>query len=211
MAANKALGVSGNSARETSTRGTAQQPAEHSGLSRDLQEYREALVAELDTTLVPAIVQRLREGAPRLSPRELTRRMLAVAPAPAPASKMAEQVGPEFYDTAGVRVVLAQPGANPISKQAVEHRRRRGTVLALRTSDGRWIYPTWQFRDHEVMPGLADVLAVFAGGSSWSVGTWLTTPSEDLDGCTAIQWLNDGRDRDQLLNLARHTARRWAA
>jgi hypothetical protein len=186
----------------------ASQPA---GLPRDLQEYLEAFVAELDTTLVPAIVQRLRAGAARLSPSELAKRMLAVAPAPAPANRMAEQVGPDFYDTAGVTVVLAQPGAGPISKQAVEHRRRRRTVLALQTSDGRWIYPTWQFRDHEVMPGLADVLAVFDEHPSWSVGTWLTTPSKDLDGRTAVQWLEERRDRDHLLRLARHTAHRWAA
>jgi hypothetical protein len=186
----------------------ASQPA---GLPRDLQEYLEAFVAELDTTLVPAIVQRLRAGAARLSPKELARRMLAVAPVPARTNKMAEQVGPEFYDTAGVTVALAQPGADPISKQAVEHRRRRRTILALQTSDGRWIYPTWQFRDHDVMPGLADVLAVFDEHPSWSVGTWLTTPSKDLDGHTAVQWLDERRDRDHLLRLARHTAHRWAA
>ncbi|MFZ5869464.1 MAG: hypothetical protein ACOYXW_02880 [Actinomycetota bacterium] len=182
-----------------------------SGLPHDLQEYLEAFVAELDTTVVPALLQRLRAGAARVPPRELAKRMLAVAPAAAPVNKMAEQVGPDFYDTAGVMVVLAPPGADPISKQAVEHRRRRRTVLALQTSDGRWIYPTWQFRDHEVMPGLAEVLAVFEEHSNWSVGTWLTTPNKDLDERTPVQWLNEGRDREHLLRLARHTAHRWAA
>lgn len=182
-----------------------------SGPPHDLQEYLEAFFAELDTTVVPALLQRLRAGAARLSPRELAKRMLAVTPAAAPANKMAEQVGPDFYDTAGVMVVLAPPGADPISKQAVEHRRRRRTVLALQTSDGRWIYPAWQFRDHDVMPGLAQVLAVFDEHPNWSVGTWLTTPNKDLDERTPVQWLNEGRDREHLLRLARHTAHRWAA
>lgn len=190
---------------------SAQPSAQSTGLPQDLQEYLEAFVAELDTTVVPALLQRLRTGAARLSPRELAKRMLAVAPAVAPANKMAEQVGPEFYDTAGVTVVLAPPGADPISKQAVEHRRRRRTILALQTSDGRWIYPAWQFRDHDVMPGLAQVLAVFDDHANWSVGTWLTTPSKDLDGRTPVQWLDGGRDHEHLLRLARHTAHRWAA
>ena len=86
--------------------------------------------------------------------------MLAVTPAPAPLNKMAEQVGPTFYDTTGVTVVLAGPGRDPLSKQAVEHRRRRNTILALQTSDHRWIYPTWQFQDVRVMPELVEVLAV---------------------------------------------------
>lgn len=186
----------------------ARQPA---GLPQELQEYLEAFVAELETTLVPAIAQRLRAGAARLSPRELAKRMLDVAPAPAPANKMAEQVGPEFYDTAGVTVVLAPPGADRISKQAVEHRRKRRSLLALQTSDGRWIYPTWQFRDHDVMPGLAEVLAIFAGHPSWSVATWLTTPTADLQGLTAVRWLDERRDRNRLLRVARRTAHRWAA
>jgi hypothetical protein len=180
-------------------------------LPRELQEYLEAFVAEVEATLVPAIVQRLRAGAARLSPKELTKRMLAVAPAPAPANKMAEQVGPEFYDTAGVTVVLAAPGADPISKQAVEHRRKRRSLLALQTSDGRWIYPTWQFRDHDVMPDLAEVLAIFDQHPSWSVATWLTTPTADLDGVTAVQWLAEGRDRDRLMRVVRRTAHQWAA
>jgi len=181
------------------------------GLSRELQEYLEAFVAELDTTLVPAMAQRLRAGAARLSPKELAKRMLAVAPAPAPANKMAEQVGPEFYDTAGVTVVLAPTGTDRISKQAVEHRRKRRTLLALQTSDARWIYPTWQFRDHDVLPGLAAVLAIFDEHPSWSVATWLTTPNADLEGLTAVRWLDEHRDRDRLLRVARRTAHRWAA
>lgn len=189
----------------------ARQPSANDNLSQELQDYLEAFIAELDHTVVPAVLRRLRAGAAALSPKELARRMLAVAPAPAPANKMAEQVGPEFYDTAGVMVVLARPGADPVSKQAVEHRRRRRTVLAVQTSDNRWIYPTWQFRDHDVMPGLAEALAVFGGQSMWSVATWLTTSSVDFDGLTAVQWLEAGRDREHLLRMARRTADRWAA
>ena len=107
------------------------------------------------------MLARLIKVAVPIAPEDLAERMLSVAPAPVPANKMAEQVGPEYYDTNGVKTILAAPGAEPVSKQAVEHRRNRHTILALQTTDRRWIYPTWQFRDHDVLPGLADVLATF--------------------------------------------------
>lgn len=187
-------------------------------LTAELREYREALIAQIDNMVVPGVIARLAKGAASLAPVDLARRMLSVAPAPAPTNKMAEQLGPEFYDTNGVSVMLAEPGAEPVSKQAVEQRRKRRTLLALQTSDGRWIYPTWQFRDHDVMPGLSEVLAAFERAdretepfSTWSIGTWLTTPLDDLDGATAVQWLDTDADRDHLLTLARDTASRWAA
>lgn len=188
------------------------------GLTAELRAYREALIAQIDTIVVPGVIARLAKGAAGLAPAELARRMLSVAPVPAPTNRMAEQVGPEFLDTNGVSVMLAKPGAEPVSKQAVEQRRKRRSLLALQTSDGRWIYPTWQFRDHGVIPGLSEVLVAFdrdsrepAPFSTWSIGTWLTTPLDDLGGATAVQWLGAGADCEHLLKLARDTANRWGA
>lgn len=130
-------------------------------IGEDLATYLKALRVQLDQVVLPSVLARLVMGALPIAPERLAERMLAVAPAPAPANRMAEQVGPEYFDTNGVRTILAAPGAEPISKQAVEHRRNRHTVLALQTTDRRWIYPTWQFRDHDVLPGLAEVLAGF--------------------------------------------------
>lgn len=201
-----------------------------------LRQYRDEFSAQLDEVVLPGVLARILKGATSIAPADLARRMLAVAPAPAPVNKMAEQVGPDYYDTDGVATILAKAGANPISKQAIEHRRRRHTILALRTSDGRWVYPTWQFRDHGILPGLADVLTTFhaataghdgsenaasmserrsdsrlAPFSEWSVGTWLTTAREDLGGLTAVEWLEAGRERDHLLTLVRRTAAAWVA
>jgi hypothetical protein len=135
--------------------------AETFTIGSDLAAYLKALRAQLDEVVLPSVLARLVKGAAPIAPEDLAERMLAVAPAPAPANKMAEQVGPEYYDTNGVKTILAAPGADPVSKQAVEHRRNRHAILALPTTDRRWIYPTWQFRDHDVLPGLADVLATF--------------------------------------------------
>lgn len=180
-------------------------------LSQTVKDYGDALIIELDRLVVPTVLKRVRDGAALPPPGELAKRMLAVAPAPVPANKMAEQIGPEFYDTTGVMVVLAQPGADPISKQAVEQRRKRRTLLALQTSDSRWIYPIWQFVDHDVMPGLAEVVGVFGDQPMWSIGTWLTTPSVEFDGRSAAEWLAERRDWDHLIRVAKHTAQRWAS
>jgi hypothetical protein len=122
---------------------------------------------------------------------------------------MADQVGP-FYDTNGVAAVLTPPGGTA-SVDVVEARRRDRTVLALQSADGHWLYPIWQFRGHDVLEGLPDLLAVFGGASPWSVATWLTTPTVDLDDRTPLQRLEDGgtTDRERVLQLAAHTAARW--
>lgn len=136
--------------------------AETVTIGDDLAAYLKALSVQLNEVVLPSVLARLVKGAPPIPPEKLAERMLAVTPAPAPVNKMAEQVGPEYYDTNGVRTILAAPGAEPVSKQAVEHRRNRHTILALQTiDDRRWIYPTWQFRNHDVLPGMAEVLATF--------------------------------------------------
>lgn len=172
-------------------------------------DYRLALLAELEERLDAGVVRRLGADAP--APAELARRMVAVLPHAVEGNPMATQVGPQFHDTNGVAVVLAGPGHAPISKQAVEQRRKRGTVLAVKTSDGHWIYPTWQFDGAGVLPGLADVLAAFRGHPAWSVATWVTTPMPELDDRSGAEWLAAGRDPAAVLDLARRTARRWAA
>lgn len=207
----------------------------------DLAAYLKALRAQFDEVVLPSVLARLVKGASPIAPVKLAERMLAVAPAPAPANKMAEQVGPEYFDTNGVKTILASPGAEPVSKQAVEHRRNRHTILALQTTDRRWIYPTWQFRDHDVLPGLADVLATFYAAqprrdqtadsesespgavaiarparrdepfSRWSVATWVTTHLRDLNGLSVADWLLEDRDRDRVVQLAHRTAAAWAA
>lgn len=119
---------------------------------------------------------------------------------------MADQVGP-FYDDAGAATVLSRPGATPAAG-SLAARRRDATLLALPTSDGRWIYPVWQFRGHDVLAGLPALLAAFGDASSWSVATWLTTPNVDLGSRPPVQCL-EGADVERVLRLARRTAACW--
>jgi len=133
---------------------------------------------------------------------DLAERMLAALPILHPWDV---QVGP-FYDTAGLTGLLG------VSKQAVADRVRRGTLLAVTTSDGRVVYPAWQLRGRTVLPGLARVLAVLtpAAGDAWTVAAWLTTPAADLEGMTPARWLRDREEPERVVALARSSALRWA-
>ena len=48
-----------------------------------------------------------------------------------------------------------------ISRQAVDKRRKRGTLLAVRTGSGDYLYPVCQLTPDGVMPGFEDLLAAF--------------------------------------------------
>ncbi|MBS44596.1 MAG: hypothetical protein CMH83_15815 [Nocardioides sp.] len=118
-----------------------------------------------------------------------------------------EQLGPDFYDDDALAEALTgADGASPdVPALRAEHR-----VLGLRSADERWIHPTWQVRDGAVLPGLAEVLAAFAGQPAFSVATWVTTEHDDLDGATPAGWLIAGRDVGAVVRLAGETAARWA-
>lgn len=120
------------------------------------------------------------------------------------ASELGERVGP-FYDTNGVRQALGG-----ISKQAVDDRRRKATILAARTSDGRWVYPLFQFREGKVDPALIPSLKALAGAPSWSVALWWVTPNDDLEGIAPLDWVRQGRSPDAVRLSAAHTAAEWA-
>lgn len=101
-----------------------------------------------------------------------------------------EQLG-AFYDTEGVRALLARDG-EPITRQAVH--KRKG-LLALTTGSGRVVYPAFQFQGRTLIGGLDEVLAALPDAlvSRWTVASWLTSPEAALDGERPIDVLaHDG-------------------
>lgn len=115
------------------------------------------------------------------------------------------QVGPDFWDTAGIAEALAgAPTRQDVEQQVREHR-----LLALTTFDGRTIYPTWQLDRGQVLAGLPAVLAAFAGLPAWSVATWLTSAHDALAGRTPVAALAAGRDDETVAALASRTADGW--
>ena len=134
----------------------------------------------------------------------LAERMLATVPEPSPWAEL----GP-FYSTAGIARVLGG-----VSRQAVEERRRRRTILALRTADGAWVYPAFQLDGrNRVVAGLAEVLARFpADGADdeWMAAAFVAAPQPGLDGRSIVDHLRDGGAPADVLALADERAARWA-
>jgi hypothetical protein len=117
-------------------------------------------------------------GLPPEDPEPLGERAGLAAAA---ATLWTHHVGP-FLDTEGVMTLL-----DGVTKQAVSQRVRARRLLALQTGSGRLVYPLWQFRDGEPLPGLAAVLAAAQydparPATGWTVASWLATDDPDLGG-----------------------------
>jgi hypothetical protein len=161
-------------------------------------------VTEELTRRVDVLRQQGHDAAELGDPDDLAARMLAAVPLPSPWAEL----GP-FYSTTGLARVLGG-----VSRQAVDERRRRRTVLALRTADGAWVYPAFQLDGHNrVVAGLADVLDRFRPDTpddEWMVASFLAAPQPGLGGRTIVEHLRDGGDRRAVVDLAEDRATRWS-
>jgi hypothetical protein len=118
-------------------------------------------------------------------------------------------IGP-VYRTDQVRALLGG-----VSRQALNDRVKRSTLLALKTRDGATVYPAWQFADRKVLPGLAEVLKVFTADEhgeivdGWTLASWLRTGLDELDGGSVADRLLAG-DAAAARQAASHAAARWS-
>lgn len=152
--------------------------------------------------LTPRLSEYLEAGG-SLTGTQLAERLAAAIPQPSPWNEL---IGP-FYATAQVRKLLG------VTRQAVDDRLRRRTMLALKTADNRWVYPIFQFDErNQLLPGLAEVLACFdpATVDDWTVAGWIASSHEALGGDSVLERLRRGGDIDDVLTLARDAARRFA-
>jgi len=133
---------------------------------------------------------------------EMLDRVTALLPPAAPNALDAE-IGP-FYDTAGVETLLGG-----VSKQAVEARRKKHTILAVKTADGRWAYPTFQFTGDEVDPRLVPAIQAFRNAPAWAAALWFVTPNPDLDEVTPLAWARSKGPAEALVVSARRTVSEW--
>lgn len=124
------------------------------------------------------------------------------------ASDPAHDLGP-FYSTTGLARRLK------VSRQALDGRVQRNTLLAIPASDGSRLYPIFQFVDGAgrptVVPGLSDVMKRLADGGAGPMGiaAWLTAASEELDGTSAVDFLKDGGDVERVLDVVDRDVARW--
>lgn len=70
-----------------------------------------------------------------------------------------------------------------IGRQAVDKRRRNKTLLAIRQA-GDWFYPRAQFHEHEVIPGVPEIVKRFEVSGPWMTLEFIVTADAVLDGLT---------------------------
>lgn len=80
-----------------------------------------------------------------------------------------------------------------ISPKSVAAKARRNELLAIARGD-RNLYPAFQFRDGQVVPGLREVLQALPLTNGWSRLSFLLTPDPGLDDRTPLEALQTGRD-----------------
>ncbi|MEO6778862.1 MAG: hypothetical protein ABI194_05350 [Gemmatimonadaceae bacterium] len=84
-----------------------------------------------------------------------------------------------------------------VTRQAVEKRRDRRTLLGLQLSSGSYVYPVCQFGTGEVLPGLDQFLAAFPRHTdAWLVLNVLLGSSDALGDQTPLSALRLGKVND---------------
>jgi hypothetical protein len=91
-----------------------------------------------------------------------------------------------------------------ISRQAVDKRRRSGSLIGVRQS-GNWQYPRCQFDEerHEVIAGLPKLLEAMSASNPWVVLDFLLAPDQTLGGRTPLEALRAEGWSDDLDRLVR--------
>jgi len=91
-----------------------------------------------------------------------------------------------------------------ISRQAIDKRRRNGAILAIREGSD-WKYPVRQFRDGEVLAGIADIVSGFETQGPWAALDFLLAPDGVLGGRSPLEALQRG-EREAVARLVRASA-----
>ncbi len=88
-----------------------------------------------------------------------------------------------------------------ITRQAVDKRRRAGTLLALPIGRRGHAYPAWQLGPQGTLPGLERVLRALDGHDPWMRAVFLLNPNSELAEESPLVRLRAGRV-DEIVRLA---------
>lgn len=160
-----------------------------------------AQVAEGLARRMAALREQGRDPTTFGSPDEVAAKMLATVPERSPWDKL----GP-FYTSKGIAATLGG-----ISRQAVEERRRRRTLIALRTADGAWVYPAYQLDDrNRVIAGIPQAWAALtdAYDDEWMAASVMLGRQPDLDDVSIVDHISSGGPIEPVLLMARRIASR---
>ncbi|MCS5715577.1 hypothetical protein NVV95_13580 [Herbiconiux sp. CPCC 205716] len=144
-----------------------------------------------------------------LSPDEVADAMLRPLPIARVSSPVNGVVGP-FYSTAALTAL------RKVSREAIRQASARGDILRLWTSDGKAVFPAFQFGPRgEFLPGLRAVLEALAQGHDdpWLWAQWLNgrpAVAASKNSPTMAELLRSG-ESSVVIETARRAAAAWAA
>jgi hypothetical protein len=152
--------------------------------------------------LVESVGALTRNGSPLPEPADLADLIRAGLPTAAEAlDPHFADIGP-FYDSKGAQLQLGG-----VTKQALDSRRHTGSVLAMRTGDGHWLYPAWQFTGKGgVHPVLTPVLRALRPLDGWTAAVWLVAGHSDFGGQSPREALRRQIDPQLVAAAARQDA-----
>jgi hypothetical protein len=101
-----------------------------------------------------------------------------------------------------------------ITEPQLEQLRQTDKIIGLPVKDGRHVYPKWQltkrFWNYRVLPGLAEVLAVFPDDSPWMRAAFMLNDSDCVEFPTPLAGLKAGK-LAQVLALSQRFGEHGAA
>ena len=101
-----------------------------------------------------------------------------------------------------------------ITEAQLEQLRQTDKIIGLPVKDGRHVYPKWQltkcFWNYRVLPGLAEVLAVFPDDSPWMRAAFMLNDSDCVEFPTSLAGLKAGK-LAQVLVLSQRFGQHGAA
>lgn len=172
-------------------------------VDRVILEILEELEPQLRARL-GQLAQTGRDPEALLTAREYASVMVAQVQVPEPSS-WDHLLGP-FYRARQLGALLG------VSSKAINSRRRRRSLLGMRTEDGVIVYPSFQLDgENKVLAGFPETLRCFRAApvDGWTLGGWFVTPHEELDGYSVVEAIRFQVELERITDLARDTARRF--
>jgi hypothetical protein len=91
------------------------------------------------------------------------------------------------------------------TRQGIDYLRREGSILAWRTTQGKWRYPAWQLTDQGgLLPGIGVSLKALNTHSEWEPVIFFLSPRESFHGKRPLDLLRAGRLDEVISAAERH-------
>jgi hypothetical protein len=92
------------------------------------------------------------------------------------------------------------------SRETIRQYREKGRIFGWKRDTRSYRYPTWQIHQRQLLPGLAQILAVLKEKRlrPLSIIGYFLTPSDDLEDLRPVDLLRDGRVEEVLADAKRY-------